>query len=291
LANLTTAQKGPYVIRLIGAREASSRGAASLLEVGQTITGWPQLGSEITLGAATVAAAVRRIGLGGELPSDGALRRRRDSRESRRLRSTSKPKPTLHATAARPPLESDDPIEMIVDAARRAPSGGNVQPWRFEASDDEIRFFMIPSARPPWTWPIRDVRGHRCASSMPESKRPRSRSSAGETLSPGRPSHTSPHCNSDPQMTWRSHLYANISRVDRPIAESASVPNRSGDGRNVDAWCRTRGAQLHFATERVASMPGGIARGVRSPAVLVADRAPRDAVGDPLAGRDVLDEA
>jgi molybdopterin/thiamine biosynthesis adenylyltransferase len=69
LANLTTAQKGPYVIRLIGAREASSRGAASLLEVGQTITGWPQLGSEITLGAATVAAAVRRIGLAGDLPS------------------------------------------------------------------------------------------------------------------------------------------------------------------------------------------------------------------------------
>ena len=30
-----------------------------------------------------------------------------------------------------PPLVSDDPIEMIVDAARRAPSGGNVQPWRF----------------------------------------------------------------------------------------------------------------------------------------------------------------
>ena len=43
-----------------------------------------------------------------------------------------------------PPLVSDDPIEMIVDAARRAPSGGNVQPWRFEADEEEIRFFMIP---------------------------------------------------------------------------------------------------------------------------------------------------
>ena len=39
------------------------------VEVGQTVTGWPQLASEVTLGAATVAAAVRRLGLKGELPS------------------------------------------------------------------------------------------------------------------------------------------------------------------------------------------------------------------------------
>jgi molybdopterin/thiamine biosynthesis adenylyltransferase len=146
LANLTTAQKGPYVIRLIGAREASARGAASLLEVGQTITGWPQLGSEITLGAATVAAAVRRIGLGGELPSG---RVRFDVEEI--LESLGPVEVNLEAEAdlftpppEDPPLISDDPIEMIVDAARRAPSGGNVQPWRFEAEDNEIRFFIVP---------------------------------------------------------------------------------------------------------------------------------------------------
>ena len=146
LANLTTAQKGPYVIRLIGAREASSRGAASLLEVGQTITGWPQLGSEITLGAATVAAAVRRIGLAGELPSG---RVRFDVEEI--LEGLGPVEVNLEAEAdlftpppEDPPLVSDDPIEMIVDAARRAPSGGNVQPWRFEADDEEIRFFMVP---------------------------------------------------------------------------------------------------------------------------------------------------
>jgi molybdopterin/thiamine biosynthesis adenylyltransferase/nitroreductase len=146
LANLTTAQKGPYVIRLIGAREASARGAASLLEVGQTITGWPQLGSEITLGAATVAAAVRRIGLAGALPSG---RVRFDVEEI--LEGLGPVEVNLEAEAdlftpppQDPPLVSDDPIEMIVDAARRAPSGGNVQPWRFEADDEEIRFFMIP---------------------------------------------------------------------------------------------------------------------------------------------------
>ena len=146
LSGLTTAQKGPYVVRLIGARESSSRGAASLLEVGQTITGWPQLGSEVTLGAATVAAAVRRIGLAGELPSG---RVRFDVEEI--LSALGPVEVNLEAEAdlfmpppEDPPLESDDPIELVVDAARRAPSGGNVQPWRFEADEKEIRFFMNP---------------------------------------------------------------------------------------------------------------------------------------------------
>ena len=146
LEGLSQAQKAPFVIRLIGARDASSRGAASLLEVGQTITGWPQLGSEVTLGAATIAAAVRRIGLEGDLPSG---RIRFDVEEI--LSALGPVEVNLEAEAdlfapppEDPPLVSDDPVELIVDAARRAPSGGNVQPWRFEASDEEIRFFMNP---------------------------------------------------------------------------------------------------------------------------------------------------
>jgi molybdopterin/thiamine biosynthesis adenylyltransferase/nitroreductase len=146
LAGLTQAQKAPFVVRLVGARDASSRGAASLLEVGQTITGWPQLGSEITLGAATVAAAVRRLGLSGDLPSG---RVRFDVEEI--LSALGPVEVNLEAEAdlfapppEDPPIESTDPIELIVDAARRAPSGGNVQPWRFEANDTEVRFFMNP---------------------------------------------------------------------------------------------------------------------------------------------------
>jgi molybdopterin/thiamine biosynthesis adenylyltransferase len=146
LSGLSQAQKAPFVIRIVGAREASSRGAASLLEVGITITGWPQLGSEVTLGAATVAAAVRRIGLAGELPSG---RVRFDVEEI--LSALGPVEVNLEAEAdlftpapVDPPLDSEDPIEMIVDAARRAPSGGNVQPWRFEANGREVRFFMIP---------------------------------------------------------------------------------------------------------------------------------------------------
>ena len=40
--------------------------------------------------------------------------------------------------------ESADPVDVIVDAARWAPSGGNIQPWRFEAEGDEIRMYLVP---------------------------------------------------------------------------------------------------------------------------------------------------
>ena len=146
LAGLTLAEKGPYVVRLIGPRDASSRGAASLLEVGQTITAWPQLGSEVTLGAATAAAAVRRIGQAGDLPSG---RVRFDVEEilaglAPVVVDNGAQADLLMPPPLDPPLVSDDPVEHIVDAARRAPSGGNVQPWRFEAGDDEVRFFVLP---------------------------------------------------------------------------------------------------------------------------------------------------
>ena len=146
LSGLTTEQKGPFVLRLLGAADVSARAAASALELGQTVSGWPQLASEVTLGGVTVAAAVRRFGLGGELPSGrvrfdveeilaGLAPVTVDNSMQNDLRT---PPPQDPATT------SLDPIDRIVDAARRAPSGGNVQPWRFEADDREIRFYLVP---------------------------------------------------------------------------------------------------------------------------------------------------
>ena len=146
VAGLTLLEKGPYLLRILGADEVSSRGAVTFFEIGTTITGWPQLASEVTLGAATVAAAVRRLGLGGDLPSG---RVRFDVEEI--LGGLAPVDLSVDADidlSAPPPLdpvpEDGDDVTMIVDAARRAPSGGNSQPWRFEADDDEIRFFLVP---------------------------------------------------------------------------------------------------------------------------------------------------
>src|SRR3984957_1687655 len=163
LSGLTIAQKAPYVLRILGPADVSSRGAASLLEVGETITGWPQLGSEVTLGAATAAAAVRRIGLTGDLPSgrvrfdveeilsgilpvkipvDGDLEL--DFADDGGGKGIASAYDVSLATSALPLPEGSDPVEMIVDAARWAPSGGNIQPWRFEADANEIRMYLVP---------------------------------------------------------------------------------------------------------------------------------------------------
>jgi len=164
LSGLTLAEKAPYVLRILGPADVTSRGAASLLEVGQTITGWPQLGSEVTLGAATAAAAVRRIGLTGELPSgrvrfdveeilSGILPVKITVEDDLDLEFDDESRAGAGITAAydvsvattdAPLPVGSDPIEMIVDAARWAPSGGNIQPWRFEADAQEIRMYLVP---------------------------------------------------------------------------------------------------------------------------------------------------
>ncbi len=145
LAGLSLAEKSTHVLRLLGASEVSSRGAASMFELGQTVTGWPQLASEVTLGAVTTAAAVRRFGLAEELPS-GRVRFDVEEIMSRLSPvAVSDDESPLRAPAPEDAApRSNDPIELIVDAARRAPSGGNAQPWRFEADRDEVRFYVVP---------------------------------------------------------------------------------------------------------------------------------------------------
>ena len=57
------------MLRLVDPARASARGAASLAEIGQTLSTWPQLASDVTLGGASVAATVRRLGTGEPVPS------------------------------------------------------------------------------------------------------------------------------------------------------------------------------------------------------------------------------
>jgi len=143
LQGLSIQEKAPYVLQMMGAADVSSRGAASLLEVGQSITGWPQLASEVTLGAATTAAAVRRLGLTGDLPS-GRVRIDIDEALAWIAPVELEEEEEVVPTPAETGRVEGDPVEVIVEAARRAPSGGNIQPWRFEAGAEEIRIYLVP---------------------------------------------------------------------------------------------------------------------------------------------------
>ena len=62
-------EKIKFVIPIIGLESLSTRSAASMSEIGRTISTWPQLGSEVILGGATISTAIRQWALGEPLAS------------------------------------------------------------------------------------------------------------------------------------------------------------------------------------------------------------------------------
>ncbi|MEW5808910.1 MAG: Rv1355c family protein [Actinomycetota bacterium] len=152
LANLTTKEKVPRVLRIIDASGLPSRMAASLLEVGATLTTWPQLSSEVAVGAASVAEAVRRIGLGEPLASGRVrvdLPALLDQVGEPRLGHGPPGSDALREEPAAPALPTGAVIDVVAAAARRAPSGGNTQPWivekRPEAPDRALAIHLDPN--------------------------------------------------------------------------------------------------------------------------------------------------
>lgn len=156
LRGLSTKDKVPHVLRILGASTLSPRMAASMVEVGQSLTTWPQLGGDVALGGATIAAAVRRLGLGQPLESG---RRRIDlDEELDALGATAgtpgdpgntssdagPPEAEGGAVPEVPDAAVPEPRGAVLDAIRRAPSGGNVQPWRIESDAREVRLYLDP---------------------------------------------------------------------------------------------------------------------------------------------------
>ena len=143
LANLSNEDKRPYVLRMIDATQVSSRMAASLIEVGKTLSTWPQLSSEVALNASVVAEAVRRIGLREKLPSG---RVRIDT--AAMLDKLDEPVVVPpDPPAIEEPAEQVEPAgtsEIVAAAAARAPSGGNAQPWHIEARDGSVCIRLAP---------------------------------------------------------------------------------------------------------------------------------------------------
>ncbi|NEW45209.1 Rv1355c family protein [Nocardia cyriacigeorgica] len=144
LRGLSTRDKAPYVVALMGPTELSSRMAASMVEVGETLSSWPQLAGDVMLGGASVTTAIRRIGLGQKLPSG----RTRVDLESG-VDALAEPTPIDDLDWGDDEREAPapaDPVHRILACAQRAPSGGNVQPWTLHADGDEIRIDLDRSA-------------------------------------------------------------------------------------------------------------------------------------------------
>jgi molybdopterin/thiamine biosynthesis adenylyltransferase len=142
LPDMSSREKIPHILRHLEAERLSPRTAASLIEIDRSVSTWPQLASDVLLGASVLAEAVRRIGLGEELHSG---RTRIDIRWA--LNQLNEP------DMAQPRPAPPDPEAMpallgaagdIAAAAIRAPSGGNTQPWTIEAAPAGITILLAP---------------------------------------------------------------------------------------------------------------------------------------------------
>ncbi|TDE08242.1 Rv1355c family protein [Jiangella asiatica] len=145
LIGLSTHDKVPYVLRVLEPDELTAVMAASMTEVDETLSTWPQLGGDVSLGAATVAAAVRALGLGRALPSG----RVRVDVEALLGKVAEPPRPPdLVSAAAREVAPEQPPAgawDAVAHAARMAPSGGNTQPWRFAVDETGLDILLDPA--------------------------------------------------------------------------------------------------------------------------------------------------
>ena len=157
LSGLTTYQKVPVVLAIIGADTMSSRLAGSLVDVDTTLKTWPQLASAVALGGAINTDAARRILL-GQFHGSGRyfvdLEQLVTDKPASALPMPTEPRYTPASSVLPKPVASSalggdvsrEQLALIVRHASLAPSGGNAQPWRFvyRAADSALECWLVP---------------------------------------------------------------------------------------------------------------------------------------------------
>ncbi|MGH4032034.1 Rv1355c family protein [Actinomycetota bacterium Odt1-20B] len=160
LKTLSTREKVPYVLRILDQDRPSERFVPSLVEIGQTISSWPQLASGVALGAALVTDTARRLLLGtftssgrffvdpGELVRDGGEVPVRAAGTA----PWTGPAPESDAPALvlpEPGRDMDEEtVRRLIAYGTQAPSGGNTQPWLF-VSRGRVLECRVDDSQPP----------------------------------------------------------------------------------------------------------------------------------------------
>lgn len=144
-ASLSAKERMSLVMKMVGLEGISTRLKASLLEVEQSLSTWPQLASSVVYGGAVATIIARHILLGRAVRSG---RHYFDPESQLGLESESeafvmpakpaalhwddlKAQVALEPASSEPQPVAQEIIEDIVAHACYAPSGGNVQPWKW----------------------------------------------------------------------------------------------------------------------------------------------------------------
>ncbi len=152
----TNEEKVPYLLAFAGIDTVSTRMKASMLEIEQTLSTWPQLASAVVLGGALGADVYRRVML-DQLRVSGRFHVDLEEIIADAPETLAPPPPS--APDAPPSLPSTfDPgrcegalvlgradVERLVAAAVAAPSGANAQPWLWVQTGDALVLFYDDS--------------------------------------------------------------------------------------------------------------------------------------------------
>jgi len=158
LKGLSNEEKIPYILPMVGIETISPKLKASMIEVEQTITTWPQLASSVMLGGAVAIDVCRRIALNQftdsgryhvdieEIISDGCMSAKDKINASEKEQKLSHSQMKNNAKLLKPcPIYCKAlnklELESLIKAASLAPSGGNCQPWKWLYSDKKLLLF------------------------------------------------------------------------------------------------------------------------------------------------------
>jgi tRNA A37 threonylcarbamoyladenosine dehydratase len=161
----TNEEKIPYMLDVLGIDTASVRLKASMLEIEQSINTWPQLASAVTMGGGITADVSRRmllnqytqsgryhidieelIGDGKEKKITNHISNGKANADSLKLSLTKKEMQDialhLNENVNGNYIElSEEEIRKLIHAAIKAPSGGNMQPWKWLYSKNSLFLF------------------------------------------------------------------------------------------------------------------------------------------------------
>ncbi|HEX5656445.1 MAG TPA: Rv1355c family protein, partial [Polyangiales bacterium] len=158
LSGLSTYEKVPVVLSVIGGETMSPRLAGSMVDVDATLKTWPQLASAVALGGAINTDVARRILLGSfrgsgryfvdleDIIADGREVALHQGGEAGKTIAPTSTRPRRSSRRSLYGELSREQLDQIVHAATLAPSGGNVQPWRFvfDEAASVLQCWLVP---------------------------------------------------------------------------------------------------------------------------------------------------
>lgn len=136
----TDEEKIPYLLDMIGYETISDRLKASMVEIEETITTWPQLGSAVVMGGGICCDVIRNILLG--LTSKSG-RYYVDVENLDQYEHT-----FAFSETGRFNIKDDvfderrNDVEKVIYAGSLAPSVGNSQPWHFSYKNSQIQVYL-----------------------------------------------------------------------------------------------------------------------------------------------------